>query len=330
MKFMFSIGQRTIKTAIGSGISLILAESLQLQNYSTAAVVTLLSIQNTKRKSFIVAIQRFIASIIAMFIGWFMFEQLSYSPLTVVIYFLLTIPFLVSLKLQEGIIPSSVIVLQIYVSKDKSLSFLVNQVEILAVGIIIALIMNTYMPSIEKKMIDSQRKIEEQLKIIFFEISLFLKGKEVVFPNEQIVEVENLLNEAKSNSYRQVENSFINTNMYYIRYFEMRNRQLQIIKNQIIPLLSQIDRTYFQSLIVGEFFEDSSVYLKEKKSGKDLLSNLKKMKEDFKEMPLPRTRDEFETRANLLMTVNELEKIILLKMDFFEIHGLEIENDLTN
>lgn len=315
MKFRFSIGQRTIKTAIGSGISLIIAEALDLQNYSTAAVVTLLSIQNTKRKSFSVAIQRFIASVIAMLFGWLMFEQLSYQPLTVVIYFLLTIPLLVAFKLQEGIIPSSVIVLQIYVSSDKSIGFLLNQVAILAIGIAIALIMNTYMPSIEKKMVEAQKKIEQNLKVILIGISLKMKGKDNEI--DLINETKILLENAKLLAYRQVENSFIKTNTYYINYFEMRERQFELITNQIIPLLKQVDLNYQQAKIVAELFEDSGVYLKEKASGVELLGELNHMMQEVKQMPLPQSRGEFETRANLMMIVYELEKVITLKMEFY-------------
>ena len=57
-----------------------------------------------------------------MLVGWMMFEYLSYHPLTVVI--IVTIALLVGLNFTRGIIPSSVIVLQIYVSQDKSISFL--------------------------------------------------------------------------------------------------------------------------------------------------------------------------------------------------------------
>ncbi|WP_167555241.1 aromatic acid exporter family protein [Gottfriedia acidiceleris] len=317
MKQMYSIGQRTIKTAIGSGISLLIAEALHLQNYSTAAVVTLLSIQNTKRRSFIVAIQRFVASVIAMLIGWMMFEFLSYTPLTVVIYFLLTIPLLVTLKLQEGIIPSSVIVLQIYVSVDKSISFLFNQIEILAVGILIALIMNTYMPSIEKKMIESQKKIEQNFKMLLLGIALKMKGKDEDSQNELIYETKILLQTAKTLAYRQVENSFIKTNLYYINYFEMRERQFEIISNQIIPLLKKVELNYPHAKIIAEFFEDTGVYLKEKSTGIELLGEFSHMMNDFRKMPLPESRDEFETRASLMMIVYELEKVISLKMEFY-------------
>jgi len=325
MKLMYSIGQRTIKTAIGSGISLIIAEALHLQNYSTAAVVTLLSIQNTKRRSFIVAIQRFVASVIAMLIGWMMFEYLSYHPLTVVIYFLLTIPLLVGLKLQEGIIPSSVIVLQIYVSQDKSISFLFNQVAILAVGILIALIMNTYMPSIEKKMIELQKQIEQNFKMLLLGISLKMKGKDEELHIEVLDDTKILLQNAKSLAYRQVENSFIKTNLYYINYFEMRERQFDIMSNQIIPLLKKIELNYPHSKIIAEFFEDTGVYLKEKSSGIELLGEFNHMMEEFKRMPLPETRDEFETRASLMMLVYELEKIISLKMEFYSEYQLAFE-----
>ena len=49
---MFTIGSRTVKTAIGAMIALSIAQLIGLQNASTAAVITLLSVQSTHEKAF--------------------------------------------------------------------------------------------------------------------------------------------------------------------------------------------------------------------------------------------------------------------------------------
>jgi uncharacterized membrane protein YgaE (UPF0421/DUF939 family) len=316
VKGSFLIGQRTLKTALGSGLSLFIAQSLHLQNFSTAAVITLLSIQNTKKQSFSIAVQRFIASIIAMLIGWFLFEELNYSPITVVIYFLLTIPLLVKLKLREGVVPSSVIVLQIYVTGNVTFTYFLNEIAILAIGITIALIVNSYMPSIEETMIKTKDQIEQNFKMILFFIALYMKEKEQSPPQKIARETAELINKAKTLAFTEVENSYFKANPYYINYFEMREKQFEIIQDKILPLLQRIDCSFPQAYMVATFFEDTGVYLNEKSTGEELIRKLEEMKEEFETMPLPVSRHEFETRANLLMIVNDLENLLTIKAEF--------------
>ena len=316
VKGSFLIGQRTMKTALGSGISLFIAESLHLQNYSTAAVITLLSIQNTKKKSFSVAIQRFVASIIAMLIGWFLFKELNYSPITVVIYFLITIPLLVKLKLREGVVPSSVIVLQLYITQNVKFTYFLNEIAILAIGISIALIVNSYMPSIEETMINSKEQIEQNFKMILFFIALYMKEKEQSPPQKMTLETMELIKKAKTLAFTEVENSYFRANSYYINYFEMLEKQFEIIQVKILPLLKRIDCSYPQASMVATFIEDTGVYLNEKSTGAELIQKLHQMKEEFETMLLPASRHEFETRANLLMIVNDLESLLNIKAEF--------------
>ncbi|MGB6409277.1 MAG: aromatic acid exporter family protein, partial [Planococcus donghaensis] len=60
----FSIGYRTMKTALGVAIAIYLAQLLQLDYYVSAGILTILCIQPTKKKSIRAAFSRFIASLI--------------------------------------------------------------------------------------------------------------------------------------------------------------------------------------------------------------------------------------------------------------------------
>ena len=47
----FSIGYRTLKTAIGAAIAIAVAQFFDLQFYTAAGILTILSVQPTKKKS---------------------------------------------------------------------------------------------------------------------------------------------------------------------------------------------------------------------------------------------------------------------------------------
>lgn len=313
-----NIGYRTIKTAIGSGITIFLAQLLGVQNYGTASAITLLSIQSTKRQSFICAVQRFIACILGMIIGSILFEQLGFQPLTVVIYFLFTLPVLVTLGLQEGIVVSSVIILQLYTEEQITLSLLLNQTEMVAVGIGVALIMNLYMPSIENNLQDRIKKIEDNYKFIFITLSIYMKRNEQNIVTDLLLETEQLLQSGKKLAFKESDNSLFNRNNYYYDYFEMREKQFNLIKDRIIPILIDLESTIQQSYMIAEFLEEISLQIYENNTAEALINKLEGLKEQFSEMDLPKSRDEFETRALLLNLVKELENFLHLKNGFKE------------
>lgn len=314
----FQIGHRTIKTAIGSGGALFLAQFLELQNFSTAAVITLLSIQSTKKKSLVIALQRFLACMIAMGIGALLFTQLGYDPLAVIIYFLFVLPLLARLGLHEGIVVSSVIVLQLYVVGNVSVAMILNQIYIIVIGISFALLMNLYMPSIEKDLHEAKRKIEESYKYIFITLSVHMKREEQEFSESLLQETEELIKVAKELAFKELENTFLEKSNYYYAYFEMRDRQFMMIRNRIVPILASLHCSYEQTNMVATFLEEVALSIYEENTAEQLITGLEDLRKQFEEMALPQSRQEFETRASLLNLVKELESFLHIKRAFRE------------
>ncbi|MEH6853249.1 aromatic acid exporter family protein, partial [Priestia megaterium] len=57
----FKIGYRTIKTAVGTSLAIIIAQFFHLEFFVSAGIITILCIQNSKKKSLGSASDRFIA-----------------------------------------------------------------------------------------------------------------------------------------------------------------------------------------------------------------------------------------------------------------------------
>ena len=72
-------------------------------------IIAILSIQETRKKSFRASYERVMASLIAIGMGALMFTLLGYSPATLTLYFVMFIPLVQQLKLQDGMITSVVI-----------------------------------------------------------------------------------------------------------------------------------------------------------------------------------------------------------------------------
>ncbi|WP_054741671.1 aromatic acid exporter family protein [Cellulosilyticum ruminicola] len=75
------IGFRTVKTWVGAAVAMVLAEIMGLAFSASAGIITILSIQDTKRVSCQIAIRRLIATVIALTIGTVLFEVIDFHAI---------------------------------------------------------------------------------------------------------------------------------------------------------------------------------------------------------------------------------------------------------
>ena len=320
---MFKIGYRTIKTALGASIAIIIAQLLGLNNFSSAGIITILCIQVTKRKSVFASWHRFLACMIAMLYSTLLFQGIAFHPLVIGLILLIFIPTTVALNVSQGIVTSSVIILHLYGSGKITIALLINETILIVVGVGVALIMNLYMPSVEKKLIDYQDRIEMNFSAILMAVVRYLRDNDHTWDGKEITRTANLLNEAKSLAFRDVENHFLREEDLHYHYFKMREKQFEIIE-RILPLVTNIPFRVKQSGILADFIEDLAENVHPQNTAILYLRKLEEMEEFFKGMDLPQTREEFESRAALLQLMKEMERYLLLKHSF---KGLPKESD---
>ncbi|ULM95482.1 aromatic acid exporter family protein [Peribacillus frigoritolerans] len=312
---MFKIGYRTIKTALGATLAIIIAQMLNLEYFSAAGIIAILCIQVTKKKSVYASWHRFLACLIAMAYASLLFQFIAFHPLIIGLILLIFIPTAVALKINEGIVTSSVIIMHLYGSGDITFSLLINEAILIAVGVGVALVMNLYMPSVDDKLLAYQESIETNFSAILMGIVRYLRDNDHTWDGKEITETANLLNQAKSLAFRDVENHFLREEDLYYHYFKMREKQFEIIE-RILPLVTNIPLVVKQSGIVADFIEDLAENVHPQNTAILYLRKLEEMEIHFRGMPLPQTREEFESRAALLQLMKEMERYLLLKHSF--------------
>ncbi|MFJ7746097.1 aromatic acid exporter family protein [Peribacillus sp. NPDC097295] len=312
---MFKIGYRTIKTALGTAIAIIIAQLLGLDNFSSAGIITILCIQVTKKKSVYASWHRFLACLIAMVYSTLLFHFIDFHPLVIGLILLIFIPTTVALNVNEGIVTSSVIILHLYGSGKITFSLLVNETILIAVGVGVALIMNLYMPSVEKKLFAYQDEIETNFSGILMAVVRYLRNNDHSWDGKEITETASLLNEAKSLAFKDVENHFLREEDLHYHYFKMREKQFEIIE-RILPLVTNIPLVVKQSGILADFIEDLAENVHPQNTAILYLKKLEELEAYFKGMELPQTREEFESRAALLQLMKEMERYLWLKHSF--------------
>lgn len=297
-------------------VSLVIADLLKLDNASTASVITLLSVQSTKRQSVHVAFKRLAAGLAGIALSVLLFEGTAYTPLTVALLACIYIPLMAKLRWQEGIVPGFVIVMQLYVSYSITVELVINEIFIIVIGIAVALLVNLYMPSTENKLRNIAKETEDNLRLLMLQLSRFIRKKELVWNDEYQIKTAGSIQNGTLIARRNVENSFTKKENYYDLYFKMRQQQIDIL-NRSISVILHLPTKFEQNTMVANFIEHIGLALAEDNPAQELLDELRALKSTFAAMELPKTREEFETRAALLIFINDIERFIKLKSDFY-------------
>ncbi|KGX86855.1 hypothetical protein N784_03095 [Pontibacillus litoralis JSM 072002] len=309
------IGYRTIKTAIGTPIAIWIAQMLSLTNFASAGILTILCIQNTRKRSIESASSRFAACLLAMMFSFAFFNIIGYNPLAIGIMLLLFIPTTVKLKVHQGIVTSSVIILHLYDSGDITSETLVNEFLLITVGIGVALLLNLYMPSLEAKLKKKQQLVEQNFAAIFREMAFYLRTGDQEWTGHEITITAEILDESKALAYRDVENRLFKGHHEYYHYFQMRQKQFDLLE-RMLPLISRIHNASGESMRIADFFEDLSKNIHPGNTAVLFLNDIKDMRKEFEQQTLPITREEFEERANLFTLLNEVEQYLIIKRMF--------------
>ncbi|WNF37868.1 aromatic acid exporter family protein [Bacillaceae bacterium IKA-2] len=312
---MFKIGYRTLKTAIGAALAIAIAQAIGLNFYASAGILTILCVEKTRRQSLRISWQRLFACTLGMFFGAAIFEVIGYNPLAVAVLLILFIPTAVFLKVQAGIVTSAVIILHIYTLREVSVAIFINEFALIIIGIGMALLMNLYMPSVEQDLKKIQNELEANYKKIFQQFACFLREGDSDWDGKELTESVDLLKKGKDVALQNIENHVLRYDDQFYHYFKMREKQFDIIE-RMMPLITSLDHTVVQGEKIAEYLEDLSRVVRPEVGSVDFLDRLYELKNYFKEMDLPKDRDEFEIRSSLFSFVKEMEEYLIIKRHF--------------
>ncbi|WP_269748523.1 aromatic acid exporter family protein [Robertmurraya korlensis] len=206
----------------------------------------------------------------------------------------------------KGFVTSSVIILHIYTSGSLTIQGVFNEVALVVIGIGSALVVNVYMPSLERKLTLKQVEVENKLQHILIEIAEYLRTNKKLWTEREITETVQLIKEAKSIAFREVENNFFRKEDYYYHYFTIREKQMDLLV-RMLPTLEQVHPMIEQRYIIADFLDYVASYFYTGRMGQPYLEKLKRVEEDFRKVAPPENWEMFEARAHLLMIVRELE-----------------------
>ena len=314
MKYIYNLA---FKMAISATIALIIGNILGLQYATVGAVIAILSIQDTRKKALIISYKRIVACSIGILISVILYSVLGNGALIFGLFLIILIPITSRLKTQEGMVPAVVLSTHFLVANHITIALIFNEILLMIIGIGVAAIANIFMPSLEDKFKYDKEWIEEHYRIIISKMSKSLITHTVDINEQKLInEVEKKLYESKETAYKIVNNNFFKSSSYYTDYINMRINQFDIIKRMRVHF-QRFNIPVEQMNIMADFTLCVAENISEMNNCKSLLRDLDILRNEFKKMELPKTREEFESRAQLLQFLNDMEEFLLIKRNFF-------------
>lgn len=310
----YKIGFRTVKTAVGMTLGVIICKLLGLDNYASSAILVVFCIKHTKMHSVQAILSRLVSCLLILFLGSAIFSLLGQHALVLGLIVLLFIPLTVVLNVQEGVITSCVILLHVFNAKAINGHLILNEIMLLIVGLGIAFLMNLMMPSLDKKLNYFKQDIENQITEIF---NIFSQACSMHNDHLNIKFDSLLLNikKAKSLAFRDVKNHFVRNENSFYHYFDMREEQVELLKrmtsllekiNTDDPILEKISQLMYE--IGSNVNSNDYTALR--------LHSLYEIRLSLDDLPLPTTHKTLNSRAHIIQILNELEEYLNIKSQF--------------
>lgn len=314
MKYFYS---KTFKMALSATMAIIISNHFNLKFGVTAGIISILSIQNTKREALLISFKRLIAAFIAIMLSFILYVFLGNNPVIFGLFLVLYIPLTIKFKLNESMVVGAVLSTHLLSSSDINIYWVVNEISLVVIGISVAMLFNLYMPSLEEEFEKNREKIEQEYKMILSDMAGSLMLNSIVIDEKENFKItEELINENKKIANTICNNYLIFKNdYYYISYMEMRSAQFETIK-RMKKHFSRFYMTYSQTELLAEYTYKVAFNIYRDNNCIDLINELNMLREEYKKMDLPKNREEFENRALLMQFLNDLEDFLFIKKAF--------------
>ena len=161
---------------------------------------------------------------------------------------------------------------------------------------------------------------EEKLKNILLRFNYYLSRGDGRNKAQLVDELDSLLEEALRLVYLDHSNHLFHQTDYHIHYFEMRQSQSRILRN-MAQQINTCQLAASETLILAQLFSKIAGQLSQTNPASSLLDDIERFLEVFRNRSLPKTREEFETRATLLQLLREAKTFIQVKVDFYKKYG---------
>lgn len=311
-----SILFNSAKISLGCVVAIIISTLLNLKYGLTAGLLTVLSIQDTKRETLKTALKRLYAFFFAFAVSVICFKIMGYNALSFGVYLFIFVNICFIMDWKIAIVPVSVLVTHLISEKSTDITLIINEFLLFAVGAGTGMLVNMHLHKDNEKMSVCRENLDSEIKDVLERMSFrILSADKSDYSGDCFKKLDALMFEAQKTAHENYDNNLKNPQTYDIEYLEMRKKQCSILYEMYKSII-KIETPPQQALVISDFLKKTAVEYHEKNDVKNLISDLEKLFSEMQYQPMPSERQEFENRAVLYSFMLLLKEFLYLKYEF--------------
>lgn len=313
---------KSLKIAVAAFASIALAGEIGLNYSSTAGIITILSIRNTKRETLKSAANRGLAFLCALVLSAVCFRLIGYNLWAFAVYLLLFSFFVLSVGWGDALANSSVLVSHILAEQSMGLSEVANETMLFLIGTGAGILVNLHLHKNQMEFDKLAGEVDAQIKQILHRMSHYLPREDKSEYGSGCFErLDRALDAAKACAAANYNNVMLPGDSQELDYIEMREKQ-SVILREVYDNIVRIQYLPEQALQVAELLGQIEQDYHRENTVEGLLEKLEALLLQMKEQRLPQSREEFEARAILFYILMQIRNLLELKREFWRnLHG---------
>lgn len=311
----------TIKFASASIISILIAMSLHLDFEVSAGIVTILTIQPTKKETVKTAFGRIIAFGVSFLISYIAFSLLGYTMTAFFVYLAVYIFICHIFGWQNTMTVNPVLTSHFLTHQAMTMHSVSNEIIIFVIGVGVGLIANMHLKKNVDYIEELKSSADNQIKRILIRTAeRILEHDEEYYDDTCFVELKNDIRNAKNVAEENYNNQFGMDDTYDIEYIRMRDKQCWILY-EMYKSVRHIETAPITAVHIADFLKEvAKVYhtINTGDAGRTLMAKFRLLDSEIKAHPMPVERKEFEDRARLFGLLRLIEEFIEIKIYFYD------------
>ena len=309
---------KSLKITAGAIFAIAIVSCLGLKYSATAGIITILSIQNTKKETIQTALARTAAFCCALVLSFVCYQLLGYTVFAFGVYLLGFTLLCLKFGWTAAIAMDSVLITHFLAEKTMNIPMVSNEIGLFAIGAGIGVLLNLHLHPMENEWRKQMDEADEAIRAIIQRMAHRIRTLDRMnYDGTCFLSLDKQLEAAKKLALTNMDNTLGTPSCYELDYVQMRQFQSQVLR-QIYNSIQMIAYLPDQAPVIASFFEQIAREYARTNDVKALLDTLHELILSMKKEALPKKREEFESRAVLFYILKQLEEFLLLKKNFVE------------
>lgn len=305
-----------LKLAVGAVLAIALADLIGLKYSATAGIITILSIQNTKKETLQVAGRRAAAFVCALAVGAVCFWMLGFTIPAFAVYLFIFSCICLRFRWPEAISMDSVLVSHFLAEQSMAPELLGNECLLFLIGVGFGILANLHLhgkaDEFEALAAQFDALMRKALGLVRLQLTDEADSQEV---RAGLAELDDALKRLQDCAHRNWNNTLLHPDSYETDYADMRSGQASVL-HHIFDCENLLERIPSQAKMVAELLARVETEYAQENTVESLLDHMEEVYAHMRREELPRTREEFEARAVLFYVLRQIEEFLWIKRKF--------------